>query len=83
MRSLMQIAFVTSLICSIAVEGARAQSGLTKQDRRGPVTVAVTPTVPITVGRPLKFSVVLDTHSVNLDGIAWERAVVLRSADGS
>jgi hypothetical protein len=27
--------------------------------------------------------VVLDTHAVNLDGIAWASAVVLRLADGS
>jgi hypothetical protein len=82
-HSLLLIAVAVSIVSSILVGGAWAQSGLTKQDRQGSVTVAVTPTEPIAVGEPLKFRVVLDTHSVNLDGIAWERAVVLRSADGS
>ncbi len=72
-------AVVTSLL---AFGGAWAQAGLTKQSRQGPVTVAVTPTSPLAAETPLKFRIVLDTHSVGLDDIALERAVVLRTADG-
>lgn len=72
-----------SLVSLLTVGAAWAQAGLTKQSRQGPVTVAVTPTSPLAVETPLKFRIVLDTHSVGLDDIALERAVVLRAADGS
>jgi hypothetical protein len=55
---------------------------LTKIDRQGPVTVAVTLSAPPAVGTPVNAKVVLDTHSVALDGIAFESAVVLRGPDG-
>jgi len=59
-----------------------AEEGLTKRDARGPVTVIVTLTAPPEVGTPVKAKVVLDTHSVPLDSIKLEEAVVLR-ADGA
>jgi len=83
MRPLMLIGLALSIVSSTVVGRAQGQSELTKQDRRGSVTVAVMPTAPMAVGMPLKFSVVLDTHAVTLDGIAWESAVVLRLVDGS
>ncbi|MBI1893056.1 MAG: hypothetical protein HYS14_02955 [Candidatus Rokubacteria bacterium] len=60
-----------------------AQDGLTKQDRQGPVTVAVTLIGPPANGDPVKAKVVLDTHSVPLDGIVFERVVVIRTPEGA
>lgn len=59
-----------------------AQEGVTKRDRRGPVTVAVTLTSLPAIGTPIKVKVSMDTHSVALDGIRFEEAVALR-ADGA
>jgi hypothetical protein len=55
---------------------------LTKTDRQGPVAVAVTLSTAAVVGAPFEVKVELDTHSVGLDGIAFERAVVWRGPDG-
>jgi hypothetical protein len=60
-----------------------AQEGLTKQDRQGPVTVALTLLAPPADDSPLRVKVVLDTHSAGLDGIVLEQAVALQAADGS
>ncbi len=68
------------LAASFSVGGAEP---LTKRDTRGPVTVAVT-LIPTAAGSgTLKARVVLETHSVSLDGIAFEDVVVLRPAAGS
>ena len=47
------------------------------------MTVAVTLVAPPPSGSPVTVRVVLDTHSVGLDGVAFERAVALRKPDGS
>lgn len=60
-----------------------AQENWTKQDRQGPVSVGVTLMLPPDGGAPLKVKVVLDTHSVALDGIKFEEAVVLYTPDGA
>lgn len=60
-----------------------AQEGLTKRDRQGPVTVTVTLTAPPAIGAPIKVRVALDTHSVALDGIAFEQVVAVRTPDGT
>lgn len=65
-----------------AVGASAAQDGLTKQDRRGPVTVAVTLTALPEVGAPVRAKVALDTHSVALDGIAFDQVVSLRTNEG-
>jgi hypothetical protein len=65
----------------VAAGGAWAQAGPTKQDRQGPVTVAVTPTSPLAPETLLRFRIALDTHSVALDDVVLERAVVLLTAD--
>lgn len=83
MRSIGQALSVVAVVGLISTGTAVAQPGLTKQDRQGPVTVALTPVAPVTAGAPLKVRVALDTHSVNLDTIPLERAVVLRSAAGT
>lgn len=83
----MRSVFVIALMLAMATLGApgipEAQEGLTKQDRQGPVTVAVTLPAPPAVGAPVKAKVVLDTHSVGLDGIAFEQVVAMRLADGT
>ena len=60
-----------------------AQDGSTKRDRQGPVTVAVTLIGPPASGDPVKAKVVLDTHSVSLDGIAFEKTVSIRAPEGA
>ena len=75
------VLMVWVLIMSVAA--VSAESPLTKQDRQGPVTVAVTLMAPPITGTALKPKVVLDTHSAALDGIAFEEAVALRKPDGT
>jgi hypothetical protein len=60
-----------------------AQDDLTRRDRQGPVTVAVTLLPPAGEASPIRIKVVLDTHSTPLDGIALQQAVVLQAPDGS
>ena len=62
---------------------AEAQEGLTRRDTQGPVTVAVTLIHSPGPGTPIRAKVVLDTHAVALDGVAFEQAVVVRSPDGT
>jgi len=47
------------------------------------VTVAITLAAPPVSGSPVTVRVVLDTHSVGLDGVAFERVVALRKPDGN
>lgn len=83
MRSLVRVGLVIAMLAVWSVGASDAQEVLTKSDRRGPVSVAVTLAAPPTVGTPLKAKVVLDTHSVALDGITFDTAVVMRTADGT
>ncbi len=83
MRSFVRAAVILAMVALGAAGGLEAQEGLTKQDRQGPVTVAVTLTAVPAVGAPIKVKVVLDTHSVGLDGIAFDKVVALRSPDGA
>jgi hypothetical protein len=83
MRSLLRLVAVVSTLSLSLAGAAWAQQELTKQDRRGPVTVAVTLTLPAGAETPLKVRIALDTHSVGLDDIAFESAVALRSPDGT
>lgn len=83
MRSFVRAAVILAMVALGAAGGLEAQEGLTKQDRQGPVTVAVTLTAAPAVGAPIKVKVVLDTHSVGLDGIAFDKVVALRSPDGA
>jgi hypothetical protein len=76
-------AFVLSLIGVWLGGQSEAQDGFTKRDAQGPVTVSVT-LIPGTVSSaPIRAKVVLDTHSVALDGIAFEQAVAMRAPDGA
>lgn len=74
---------VAAAVVAMVFSAAAAQDTLRKLDRQGPVTVAVTPTSPLAPETPLRFRIALDTHSVALDDVALERAVVLRTADGT
>jgi hypothetical protein len=77
------MAFVWSLIGVWLGGLSEAQEGLTKRDAQGPVTVVVTLIPSPTPGAPIKAKVVLDTHSVALDGVAFEQAVAIRTPDGA
>lgn len=83
MRSLIRIAPVVPFIALWASAVPAAQDGLTKRDTQGLVTVAVTLASRPAAGTPIKATVVLDTHSAALDGVAFDQAVAMRLADGT
>ena len=83
MYTFLLVGLALGLVCSASVASVSAQDALTRHDRQGPVTVAVTLTAPPVSGSPLTVRVVLDTHSVALDTVAFDRAVALRKSDGS
>jgi hypothetical protein len=83
MRSFLRIGLGPAMLAIGAWGVADAQDGLTKQDRQGPVTVAVTLSAAPVAGVPIKVKVALDTHSVGLDAIAFDKVVALRSPDGT
>lgn len=78
---------MTALVWSVIGLGlggpSEAQEGLTRRDTQGPVTVAVTLIHAPVPGAPVRAKVVLDTHSAGLDGVAFEQAVALRTAEGA
>lgn len=81
MRCFVRAMLVVGFVAAVAgVAGAQAP---TKRDAQGPVTVAVTPIEGSKAGAPLRVRVTLDTHSVGLDGVVFERSVILRGADGA
>jgi hypothetical protein len=83
MGALLRVGLVLVMLTLWAVGSSQAQDGLTKQDRQGPVSVSVTLRAAPAIGAPLNAKVVLDTHSVALDGIKFEEAVALRMPDGT
>jgi hypothetical protein len=78
MQSVLRVGLALVILSLVPGGWAWAQESLTRRDSQGPVTVEVTLLPPATSGVPLRARVVLDTHSVALDGIALEQAVVLR-----
>ncbi len=82
MHSYLRAALILMFLTVLSASNADAQEGLTKRDRRGPVTVEVNLIAPAATGEPFRAKVVLDTHSVALDGIKFEEAVALRAPDG-
>lgn len=82
MRALLRGALVLAMVTLWAEGSSQAQEGLTKQDRQGPVSVTVTLIPPPASGAPLKAKVVLDTHSVALDSIAFDAVGALRQPGG-
>lgn len=83
MRPILRMTLALTMVSVWPAGISDAQEGLTKRDRQGPVTVTVTLTAPPAIGAPVKAKVALDTHSVALDGIALQEAVILRTADGN
>jgi hypothetical protein len=83
MRMLL-VAFVLAWSMLGGETGGRAegQEDLTRRDAQGSVTVVVTLMPPATPDGPVKARVVLDTHSVALDGVALQDAVVMQTPDG-
>ena len=81
MRSWLRVGLVVATLGSAS--GASGQEALTQRDGRGAVTVAVTLAGPPEVGVPIRVTVVLDTHSVALDDVVFERAVALRTPEGA
>ncbi len=83
MRSLSRVVIAVSMLTLCSSGVALAQPELTRQDRQGPVTVALTVLPLLGAEAPLKVRIALNTHSVGLDDIALESAVALRSAEGT
>ncbi len=71
------------ILMVLAVNAIAADSALSREDRQGGVTVTATLLPSVAADEPLRVKVVLDTHSVGLDDLAFERIVALRTADGS
>ena len=63
-------------------QGSTSVSGLTRKNEAAQVTVEVTPAAPPAPGSALAFRVVLDTHSVDLDGYDLARLAALRVDGG-
>ncbi len=82
MRASIRRGVALALVILGVVGSLDAQEGLTKRSQEGPVTVTLTLLAPPVAGSPLKVKLVLDTHSVALDGIALEQAVAMRGPDG-
>ncbi len=82
-RSFLGVGLALAMVALGAVGVPEAQEGLTKRDGQGPVTVVVTLTAAPTTGVPIKAKVVLDTHSVGLDSIAFDKVVALRTPAGA
>lgn len=82
MRSIVRVAIAASLL-GLGLPGvAAADQGLTKRDRQGPVTVAVTLATAPAPDLPIRARIALDTHSVGLDDLAFDQIAVLRTPGG-
>jgi len=81
MRVIHAVRLALIVATSVVAATSNAQE-LTKTDRQGPVAVAVTLAATPVVGSPFEAKVGLETHSVGLDGIAFEETVVFESPDG-
>jgi hypothetical protein len=78
MRLFTTVVAGTTLLCVAAVSA----EPLVRSDRQGPVAVTLTLLAPPAAGTPLGVRLVLDTHTVSLDGVRIDRAVALRTAGG-
>ena len=79
MRASLRVGLAITVLTMAGSAGA--QPVLTQRDGQEGVTVVVTLAAPPQVGVPIRATVVLDTHTVALDGIAFERALVLRTPE--
>ena len=76
MRAWRRVGLVVAALGSAG--GANGQDALTQRDGQGAVTVAVTLAGLPEVRLPIRVTVVLDTHTVALDDVVFERTVALR-----
>jgi hypothetical protein len=74
---------VVVILTALATNAIGAEPTLSRENRRGGVTVTATLLAPATAGGPLRVKVVLDTRSVSLDDLAFEKVVAFRAPDGS
>ena len=81
-RTLVSWSGAIVLLMALAATAA-ADETLSRQDRQGPVTVTATLIPAVAAGGPLRVKVALDTHSVPLDGLAFETIVAMRVPDGT
>ncbi len=65
-----------------AAAATTAKANVTQTDRRGPVTVIATFTPAGSAGEPIRFTLKLDTHSVDLDGYQFDAIAFLRDGSG-
>jgi hypothetical protein len=82
-RLLLSWAGAIGILMGLAVTAIAVEPTLSREDRRGGVMVTATLLPPVTADGPLRVKVVLDTHSVGLDDLAFESIVALRTPDGS
>jgi hypothetical protein len=80
---LLRTAFVLSFLGVWLGGQSEAQDGFTRRDTQGLVTVTVTLISGAVSSGPIRAKVVLDTHSVTLDGVVFEQAVAIRTPDGA
>ena len=81
MRAWLRVGLLVAALGSAG--GVSAQDALTRRDGQGAVTVVVTLAGLPQVGVPIRATVVLDTHTVALDDVVFERAVALRMPEGA
>jgi len=82
MRRIVRAALV--LVLGLGLTGVAAgQGALSKRHAAGLVAVTVSLLERPVAGASLKVKVGLDTHSMGLDAIRFETAVLVRAADGS
>jgi hypothetical protein len=81
MRAWLRVGLLVAALGSAG--GVSAQDALTQRDGRGAVTVVVTLAGLPQVGVPIRATVVLDTHTVALDDVVFERTVALRTPEGA
>lgn len=82
MRTIPRFVATLAAIALITPSLARAEDALTRRDSRGPVTVTATLLPPGTADTATRIRIAFNTHSVELDGLAFDRVVALRSPDG-
>lgn len=81
MRAWLRVGLLVAALGS--ADSVSAQDALTRRDGQGAVTVVVTLAGLPQVGVPIRATVVLDTHTVALDDVVFERAVALRTPGGA
>lgn len=82
MRTILRAGLVLGLGLWLAGVAA-GQEALSKRDAGGPVAVTVTLLERPVIGASVRARVALDTHSVGLDGIKFDEAVIVRAPDGT